>query len=157
MGLHREFAAGIVQRAAVIAAIAAAILAGCAETPAPLEPASAPGSLGSLDGAFDRTKWRWVKNPDGRTLLAHIELQKCFVNPRPDQGFTDPGFTMTREEKTIGATRYEVVSVFEKRDFWEAIYMRPGANAPVLGVYAAGKCQEEAERILQAYEKSVQK
>lgn len=131
---------------------------GCAQLPAPSpEPAAEPGSFGVLDAAYDRAKWRWVKNPDGRALLMHTELQKCFINPQPDQDFNDPGFTMTREEKIIGATRYEVVSVFEKRDFWEAIYIRPGAKAPILGVYASGKCQDEAERILQAYEKSLKK
>ena len=161
MGLHWELAPGIGQRAALIAATAAiaaiVLAAGCAKTPVSLEPASAPGSLGSLDTAYDRAKWRWVKNLDGRALLEHTELEQCFVNPKPDQGFTDPGFSVTRAEKIIGATRYEVVSVYEQRDFWEAIYMRPGTNAPVLGVYARGKCQDEAERILQAYEKSLQK
>lgn len=141
------------------AALPALVLAaGCAQLPAPFpEPATEPGSLGVLDAAYDRAKWRWVKNPDGRALLMHTELQKCFVDPQPDQDFTDPGFTLTREEKTIGNTRYEVVSVFEKRDFWEAIYMRAGAKAPMLGVYASGKCQDEAERILENYEKRLQK
>ena len=157
MGRQCEFAKDIVQRAAVIAALVLA--AGCAQTPEPppLEPASAPGSLGALDTAYDRAKWRWVKNADGRALLSHTELQKCFINPKPEQDYKDPGFTMKREEKTIGATRYEVVSVYEKRDFWEAVYLRAGGKTPLLGVYASGQCQEQAERILQAYEKSLQK
>lgn len=136
-----------------------AILAGCAQPSPPQEtgePIEAP-KLGALDTAYDRTKWKWFRNPDGRALLAHTELQKCFVNPKPDQDFLDPGFTVKREEKTIGVTRYEVVSVFENRQLWEVIYVRPGSKAPVLGVFSAGKCQDEAERILQAYEKTVQK
>ena len=161
MVLNWESALAIGRRAAIIGASAAitviVLAAGCARTPVSLEPATTPGSLGTLDAAYDRAKWRWVKNLDGRALLEHTELRQCFVNPRPDAGFTDPGFTVTRAEKIIGAMRYEVVSVFEQRDFWEAVYVRPGAKAPLLGVYAAGKCQEEAERILQAYEKRVQK
>ena len=44
------------------------------------------------------------------------------------------------------------LDAYEKRDFWEAVYTRRGATAPALGVYAAGRCQDEAERILQSYE-----
>ena len=147
-----------VPRFARLTALAAA-LAGCAQLPEPREtgaPMEAP-KLGVLDGAYDRAKWKWIRNPDGRALLTHTELQKCFVNPKPDQDFLDPGFSVKRGEKTIGPTRYEVVSVFEKRDLWEVIYVRPGTKAPVLGVFSTGKCQDEAERILHAYEKILQR
>jgi len=136
------------------AAALSGLLGGCAQTPATLEPIDAP-KLGALDSAYDRAKWRWVRNPDGRALLTHTELAKCFVDPQPPQDVHDPGFTVKRSEKTIGSTRYEVMSVFEKNDFWEAIYVRPGAKRPVLSVYALGRCQEEAERILAAYEKAL--
>ena len=134
--------------------VTAALLAGCAQTPAPLEPIDAP-KLGTLESAYDRAKWRWVRNPDGRALLTHTELAKCFVDPEPPQDFHGAGFTVKRGAKTIGSARYEVVSVFDKNDFWEAVYVRPGSTRPVLSVYAEGRCQEEAERILQAYEKSL--
>lgn len=135
-----------------------AVLAGCAQLQrpeAPGEPIETP-RLGALDAAYDRTKWRWFRNPDGRALLSHTELRECFVNPQPDQDFQNQGFTIKRDEKTIGPTRYQVVSVFEGRDLWEVIYLRTGSTAPILGVFSAGKCQDEAERILQAYERNLQ-
>ena len=141
-------------RAFVPAAVLAGLLAGCAQTPATLEPIDAP-KLGALESAYDRAKWRWVRNADGRALLTHTELAKCFVDPQPPLDVHDAGFTLKRSEKTIGSARYEVVSVFEKNDFWEAIYVRPGTRRPVLSVYAAGRCQEEAEGILQAYERDL--
>ena len=132
------------------------ILAGCAQIQ-PREPGEvieAP-KVGALDSAYDRSKWRWFRNPDGRALLSHTELQKCFVNPQPDHDFHHAGFSIKRNEKTIGATRYEVVSVFDKADLWEVIYVRVGSKTPLLGVFSAGKCQDEAEKILQAYERSL--
>jgi hypothetical protein len=143
-------------RCARAAFVLAGLLAGCAQTPALLEPIDAP-TLGTLESAYDRSKWRWVRNPDGRALLTHTQLAKCFVDPEPPRDFHAAGFAVKRSEKTIGSTRYEVVSVFEKGDFWEAVYVRPGSTRPVLSVYAEGRCQEEAERILQAYEKSLSK
>ena len=143
-----------------LAALTAAfsLVTGCAQiSELSFEPAAEPGSLGALDTSYDRTKWRWIKNADGRLLLSHNEIKKCFIDPQPDEDFNDPGFTVTREEKTIGNTRYEIVKVFEKRDFWQAIYLRPGSKTPLLGVYSDGPCRSEAERILQAYEKSAQK
>lgn len=137
--------------------IALSVLAGCAQLQSPQEPVEqvdAP-KIGALDAAYDRTKWRWFRNPDGRALLSHTELPKCFVNPQPDPDFHDQGFTIKRGEKTIGPTRYQVVSVFDKSDLWEVIYVRAGSKAPILGVFSTGKCQDEAERILQAYEKSL--
>jgi hypothetical protein len=143
----REFVCG----AAAVAALAVA--AGCAELsgPSPL-PATEPGSFGVLDSAYDRTKWRWVKNQDGRPLLAHTEVQKCFVDPQPGQDFNDPDFKLKRERKTIGKTQYDVLNVFQDRDFWIAVYQREGSQTPLLGVYADGRCRAEAERILQAYD-----
>lgn len=135
------------------------MLAGCAQvqTPqAPRQPIDAPG-LGALDEAYDRAAWRAFSNPDGRTLLEHTTLKKCFVNPQPDPDFQTQGFTVKREEKTIGPTRYEVFSLFEKLDLWEVIYVRAGAKAPLLGVFSAGTCQIEAERILHAYEQALRK
>ena len=136
------------------AAALSGLLAGCAQAPATLEPIDAP-KLGALESAYDRAKWRWVRNPDGRALLTHTEFAKCFVDPQPPQDVHDPGFTLKRSEKMIGSARYEVLSVFEKNAFWEAIYVRPGAKRPMLSVYALGRCQEEAERILLAYEKAL--
>ena len=85
-------------------------------------------------------------------LLTHAELPKCFVDPAPPQNFTAPGFRVTRETKTIGNARYEVTTAYEGQDFWEAVYLRAGAVRPLLGVYAGGKCQQEAEKILEVYE-----
>ena len=121
--------------------------------PAPV-PADQPGSLGVLDSTYDRTTWRWVRNPDGRSLLSHATVQKCFVDPRPTDGFNDPGFTLKRERKTIGKTPYEVVNVYQGRAFWEAVYQREGSREPLLGVYSDGACRAEAERILETYERN---
>jgi hypothetical protein len=139
-------------------AVAFTLVASCAQISEPsFEPAAKPGSLGALDSAYDRTKWRWVRNADGRLLLSHTEIRKCFIDPEPDEDFNDPGFRVTRDEKTIGAARYDIVNVFEKRDFWQAIYLRSGSKTPLLGVYADGPCRSEAERILEAYEKNAPK
>jgi hypothetical protein len=129
-----------------------ALLAGCAQTLAPV-PAERPGNLGVLDSAYDRGEWRWVKNPDGRELLAHSQLSKCFVDPRPDVGFNEPGFAVKREQKTFGAARYSVTNVYEGNDFWIAVYQREGSQTPALGVYSDGRCRDAAENILRAYEK----
>ena len=136
----------------------AVIAAGCAQVrePAALDPVPAP-KIGALESAYDRARWAWVRNADGRALLRHTEVRDCFVDPQPPLDVHDPGFTLKRGEKTIGGARYDIVTVYEKRDFWEAVYTRSGAQKPSLGVYAAGRCQEEAERILQAYEQGLVK
>src|SRR5688572_2844556 len=136
------------------AAAACALAAGCAQPPrAPetLETIPAP-KIGALASAYDRSKWRWVRNPDGRALLAHTDVSPCFVDPEPPLDQHDAAFTLRRSEKTIGGTRYAVVDVYENRQFWEAVYTRAGAQRPALGVYADGRCREEAERILLNYE-----
>jgi hypothetical protein len=126
---------------------------GCAQLSGPTPvPADQPGNLGVLDSAYDRAKWRWVTNPDGRSLLSHATVQKCFVDPRPLDDFNEPGFSVKRERRTIGKTTYEVRNVFQGRDFWEAVYQREGSREPLLGVYSEGACRTEAERILEAYE-----
>ena len=127
------------------------VVAGCAQTPAPV-PAERAGTFGALDSAYDRSQWRWVKNPDGRDLLEHTSVSKCYLDPKPDSGFNDRGFTAKREQKTIGAARYSVTNVYEGKDFWIAVYQREGAQAPALGVYADGKCRDAAEGVLRAYE-----
>jgi hypothetical protein len=129
------------------------LMAGCAELrePVTLEPIPTP-KIGTLEAAYDRGKWTWVKNADGRALLKHAEVRDCFVDPQPPLDVHDGGLTVERGEKTIGAARYDVLTVYEKREFWEAVYTRSGSSTPTLGVYAAGRCQEEAERILQTYE-----
>ena len=134
------------------------MLGGCVQTgpPPAFEPVEAP-KLGALEHAYDRAKWRWVRNPDGRPLLTHTAVAQCFVDPQPPLDVHDPGFTLKRHEKTIGATRYEVVTAFEKRQFWEAIYVRTGSAQPLLGVYAEGQCQREAEAILESYERGLNK
>ena len=131
-----------------------ASLGGCAPGPLILEPIEAP-KLRMLEGAYDRDKWRWVRNADGRPLLTHTEVSNCFVDPEPPLDVHDAGFTLKRAEKTIAGTRYQIVNVFEKNDFWEAVYVRSGSKAPVLSVYARGRCQDEAERILATYEQSL--
>jgi hypothetical protein len=144
--VRRELARG-----AAVASLA--IAAGCAELSGPSRlPPAEPGSFGALDSAYDRSKWRWVKNQDGRPLLAHTELQKCFVDPQPGQDFNDPDFTLKRERRTIGKTHYDVLTVFQGRDFWIAVYQPEGARTPLLGVYSDGRCRAEAERILQVYD-----
>ena len=129
----------------------ALLLAACTQTP-PQVPSERPGSLGALDAAYDRDSWRWVRNPDGRDLLAHAQIAKCFVDPKPAQHFSEPEFTVKREQKTIGAARYNVMNVVQGRDFWIAVYQREGASAPALGVYSEGRCREAAEGILRAHE-----
>ena len=129
-----------------------AILGGCAQLePTSLDPIAAP-KIDALESAYDPAKWAWVRNADGRALLRHTEVGNCFVDPQPPLDVHDPGFTLKRHDKTIGGARYDVLTAYEKRDFWEAVYTRNGASAPALGVYAAGRCLEEAERILQSYE-----
>ena len=127
------------------------VVAGCAQTPAPA-PAQRAGTLGVLDSAYDRSQWRWVKNPDGRELLEHTTIGKCFVDPRPDADFAAPSFSVKREQRTVGDARYNVTNVFEGKDFWIAVYQREGAQSPALGVYADGRCREAAEGILRAFE-----
>jgi hypothetical protein len=131
---------------------------GCAQLSEPsLGPAEKPGDLGPLDSVYDRSKWTWVKNVDGRVLLSHIGVRQCFIDPTPNDDLNDPAFSVRREVKTIGGTAYEILNVYEKRDFWQAVYFRNGTRSPLLGVYSEGRCREEAERILQAYEKSISK
>ena len=142
-------------------AVAVALIAGCAEmsgpgpapgpAPAPVR-AEGPGSLGALDAVYDRGKWTWVKNPDGRALLSHTAIQKCFLDPKPAQDYNEPGFVVKRDRRTIGKTSYDVLNVYENRDFWIAVYQRPGSREPLLGVYSEGACRAEAERLLEAYE-----
>jgi hypothetical protein len=136
------------------AALVCVLLAGCAPNAPLLEPIEGP-KLRTLEGAYDRAKWRWVRNADGRALLTHTELASCFVQPEPPLDPHEDGLTVKRGEKTIRGTRYQVVSVYEKEDFWEAVYMRAGSTMPMLSVYAAGRCQQEGERILERYEQSL--
>ena len=142
-----------------IAAVSVLVMAaGCAQLPPPADaPAQPPKArtLGVLDAAYDRTKWRWIENADGRVLLTHSEVQECFIDPQPEHDLHDTGFNREREDKTIAGTRYAVVSLFDKGDFWAAIYLRAGSRVPLLGVYSTGRCQEEAERILRTYEKGL--
>ena len=128
------------------------LLSACAPTPEILEPIEAP-KLGRLDAAYDRTKWRWVRNLDGRPLLTHTDVQKCFVDLQPPFDVHEPGLSIKRSEKTIGGARYEIVSVFEKDEFWEAVYVQSQSSTPILSVYARGRCQDEAERIVERYER----
>lgn len=131
----------------------AALCAGCALPPAErIEPIAAP-KIGALESAYDRQSWRWVRNPDGRALLTHATLRDCFVDPQPPGDAYDAGFRLEREERRIGGADYGVLNVFDRRDFWEAVYTRAGEPAPLLAVYARGRCQREAERILEAYER----
>jgi hypothetical protein len=129
------------------------LLAGCAANGPVLESIEGP-RLKALEGAYDPAKWRWVRNADGRPLLTHTQIAKCFVQPEPPLDDYDQGFTVKRGEKTIGGTRYEVANVYENNDFWEAVYMRSGSKDPMLSVYAPGRCQQEGERILERYEQS---
>jgi hypothetical protein len=87
-------------------------------------------------------------------MLAHNEVQRCFINPQPDEDYNEPGFRVKRQEKTIGSGRYEVIDVYENDQFWEAIYLRAATNTPLLSVYSEGRCRSEAERILEAHEKT---
>jgi hypothetical protein len=131
-----------------------ALLGGCTPAPPVLEPIEGP-KLGTLERAYDRSKWRWVRNADGRPLLTHSTVARCFVDPEPPFDSYDATFTLKRSEKTIAGTRYQILNVYEKNDFWEAVYRRTGSEKPILSVYAAGRCQREAEDILQTYEQSL--
>src|SRR4051812_2367616 len=134
------------------------VASGCAQLSEPtFAPAEKAGTLGLLDSFYDKSKWQWVKNVDGRVLLSNSRVGQCFIDPSPNDDFADPGFTVKREAKTIGSTRYDVLNVYEKSDFWQAVYFRSGTQAPLFGVYSQGRCREEAEHILQAYEKSAAK
>jgi len=130
------------------------LVAGCAPDRPLLEPIQGP-KLRTLEGAYDRAKWHWVRNADGRPLLTHNELRECFVQPEPPVDSYAEDFTLKRGERTIAGTRYEVTSVYEKNDFWEAVYVRSGSKAPILTVYAPGRCQQEGEHILERYEQSL--
>jgi hypothetical protein len=141
-------------RRIVTVAALGALLPGCTPAPPVLEPIEGP-KLGRLERAYDRTRWRWVRNADGRPLLTHASLAKCFVDPDPPPDAYDAGFTLRRSEKTIAGTRYEILNVYERTDFWEAVYRRAGSEKPILSVYAMGRCQREAEDILQTYEQSL--
>ena len=127
------------------------VLGGCAGLSGP---SHTPAPVSLRDMPYDRSAWRWVNNPDGRQLLSHTQIQKCFVDPQPGLDFNAPDFTLKREEKTIGGARYEIVNVFEHQTFWSAVYTRAGTPKPVLEVYSDGACREAAERILQAYERA---
>ncbi|MGZ8263869.1 MAG: hypothetical protein ACXW2I_06695 [Burkholderiales bacterium] len=109
-------------------------------------------TLGVLEGSYDPRTWRWITNPDGRALLEHARIDKCFIDPHPREALEDQAFTAKREQRTIGRTRYEVVTLLENQELWEVVYLRAGTEKPLLGVYSAGECQREAERILEAYE-----
>lgn len=135
----------------ILRAAAAAALGGCASTPQPA-PSGRAGHFGLLDPVYDRNEWRWVTNPDGRELLENTRISKCFVDPKPDLDFNDPGFALKREQKTIGGTSYAVLNVYSGRDLWIATYQRNGVREPLLGVYAEGRCREAAESLLRAYE-----
>ena len=101
----------------------------------------------------DTAQWRPYKNADGRDLLAHTSIDKCYVDLRPPQDFNQPGFTVKREQKTIRATRYDIANVYEGRDFWMSVYRAAGSPTPLLGVYAQGRCREAAESMLEVVEK----
>ena len=135
--------------------IIAAVLAGCAplaQTPRPDDSVRADKAW-PLEGVYDRKQWRWMSNKDGRRLLTHAIIPNCFVDPAPEQDFREPGFRMQASEKTLGGTRYRVVTVYEGRDFWQASYTRGGSGTPLVGTYAAGPCQAELERLIETYEK----
>lgn len=109
---------------------------------------------GVLEGAYDEREWRWIANADGRALLQHQRLDKCFIDPRPDEDFESQGFVVKREQRAIGGTPYEVISLFENGEFWESLYLRSGSKVPLMGVYTAGECQKAAEGILEQYERT---
>jgi hypothetical protein len=136
-----------------MAACALALAAGCAKQEADRTPASEAPTLGVLESAYDRAHWEWVKNADARTLLRHRNVAQCFLDPEPPMNLNDSGLRITRGSKTIGTARYDVLTAYEGQDFWEAVYVRSGSARPVLGVYAGGACQQEAEKILETYEK----
>ena len=129
------------------------VVGACAHGPEASREPAVPAPAAGIEGAYDAARWKWIKNRDGRALLTHAEMAKCFVDPQPPQHVTGPGLRVTRETRTIGGARYEVATAYEGADFWEAVYLRAGSAAPLLGVYAGGKCQQEAERIIENYEK----
>ena len=137
-----------------MAACAAVLVGACAQPEGERLPASQAPNLGVLESVYDRAKWEWVKNADARMLLKHRELAQCFLDPEPPMDLNDPGLRVTRANRTFGAARYEVSTAYEGRDFWEAVYVRSGSPRPVLGVYAGGECPQQAEKILEAYEKN---
>jgi hypothetical protein len=136
----------------LLAASALGLVCACAQQEAERTPAAEAPTLGTLENVYDRTKWEWVKNPDSRMLLKHRQLAQCFLDPNPPMDFAEPGLRVTRGAKTIGTARYDVVTAYEKQDFWEAVYLRSGSARPMLGVFAGGRCQEEAEKILETFE-----
>lgn len=136
-------AAALFRSACVLALIAA-----CAPQERERTPAGEASTLGTLENAYNRTDWDWVRNPDARMLLKHRRVTPCFVDPDPPQDFADANFRVTRATKTIGGIAYEIVTAYDGPDFWEAVYTRAGESKPLLGVFAGGQCQVEAEKIL---------
>ena len=82
-------------------ALACALAAGCTQPPRTPEPLSEiePPKIGALASAYDRSKWRWVRNPDGRALLSHTEVSPCFVDPEPPLDQHDAAFTLRRSDE----------------------------------------------------------
>jgi hypothetical protein len=116
--------------------VLALLAAGCAE-----QPVMPPGDVGAKE-------WRPYRNADGRELLAHTNIEKCYVDPTPPQDFNQRGFTVRREQRTVGVARYDVANVYQDRDFYIAVYRAEGSPTPLLGVYSEGRCREAAERML---------
>jgi hypothetical protein len=123
-----------------VAALTVSLLAAaCAEPPrAPSE---------------SETTWRSYRNADGRDLLAHATIAKCYVDTTPPQDFNQPGFEIRRERKNIGGSLYDVANVYRGREFWMSVYRAAGAPTPLLGVYSEGACRDAAERMIEVVSK----
>ena len=122
-------------RSSVAALTASLLLAACAE-----QPRAPSGS---------DTPWRPHRNADGRDLLAHSTIPKCYVDTTPPQDFNQRGFEIRRERKTIGGALYDVANVYQGREFWISVYRAAGAPTALLGVYSEGACREAAERMIE--------
>ena len=123
-----------------LAAAAAPLAVSCAQPPPTHDP-SGPFAHASAN-------WRPYKNPDGRPLLAHTSIDKCYVDPAPPQDYNHPGFAIKREQKTIGVALYDVAHVYQGKDFWISIYRGAASPTALLGVYAEGRCRDAAEQML---------
>ena len=139
----------------IVVGIGVLVLGGCSRLREPSFEPTESGSLGVLDDAYDKALWRWVRNVDGRVMLTHTQVPRCFVIAQPDEDYNDPEFTAKREDKMIGGGRYQVINLYEHGEFWEAIYIQSSTNTPLLSVYADGRCRAEAERILETHEKAL--
>ncbi len=105
----------------------------------------------NIDGAYDKSQWEWQIQIDGRYLLAHKRIAKCWVA-------TDWPMEITNEdeeapEKTnyykakFGNVVYNVTEVYNGKKLKEVRYSMEGVTFQLV-VFGSKGCRVEAEKIL---------